>query len=390
MSVNAMTKEQVYTLINSLHTQATGQAGITPTNYSDFVSVAQATLQAGYEQTLNAISQVLSRTIIAVRPYDEKFKGLQYDAETWGGIIRKINFADRGSEADPTHYTVDGVAVDQFVVRKPAVLETRYVGSDTYMGSYTIYREQLKTAFENEENFGSFMTGLLTHFLNERTQWLENLKRGILANAIAGVKVINKSESNIHLLTEYNAASGAGLTATSLYLPANFKPFMQWCYARISKVSRLMAERSALFQQSITGYPIMRHTPAADQRVYMLSDFLDNMDAMVLADAYHDNFLRYADVEGTSFWQAIQNPDEVQATPVYVDNTGTIAVGTAQTIADVVGVIFDRDALGYNIYNDVIETSPYNAKGQYYNMFAHMDVQLQSDFTEKMAVIYLD
>ena len=390
MSVNAMTKEQVYTLINSLHTQATGTAGITPTNYSDFVSVAQATLQAGYEQTLNAISQVLSRTIIAVRPYDEKFKGLQYDAETWGGIIRKINFADKGSEADPTHYTVDGVAVDQFVVRKPLVLETRYVGSDTYMGSYTIYREQLKTAFENEENFGSFMTGLLTHFLNERTQWLENLKRGILANAIAGVKVINKAESNIHLLTEYNAASGAGLTATSLYLPANFKPFMQWCYARISKVSRLMAERSAMFQQSITGYPIMRHTPVADQRVYMLSDFLDNMDAMVLADAYHDNFLRYADVEGTSFWQAIQNPDEVQATPVYVDNTGTIAVGTAQTIADVVGVIFDRDAMGYNIYNDVIETSPYNAKGQYYNMFAHMDVQLQSDFTEKMAVIYLD
>ena len=390
MSVNAMTKEQVYTLINSLHSQATGTTAITPTNYSDFVSVAQATLQAGYEQTLNAISQVLSRTIIAVRPYDEKFKGLQYDAETWGGIIRKINFADRGSEADPTHATVDGVAVDQFVVRKPLVLETRYVGSDTYMGSYTIYREQLKTAFENEENFGSFMTGLLTHFLNERTQWLENLKRGILANAVAGVKVINKSESNIHLLTEYNAASGAGLTATSLYLPANFKPFMQWCYARISKVSRLMAERSGLFQQTITGYPIMRHTPVADQRVYMLSDFLDNMDAMVLADAYHDNFLRYADVEGVSFWQAISNPDEVQATPVYVDNTGTIAVGTAQTIADVVGIVFDRDAIGYNIYNDVIETSPYNAKGQYYNMFAHMDVQLQSDFTEKMAVIYLD
>ena len=390
MSVNAMTKEQVYTLINSLHSQATGTTAITPTNYSDFVSVAQATLQAGYEQTLNAISQVLSRTIIAVRPYDEKFKGLQYDAETWGGIIRKINFADRGSEADPTHATVDGVAVDQFVVRKPLVLETRYVGSDTYMGSYTIYREQLKTAFENEENFGSFMTGLLTHFLNERTQWLENLKRGILANAIAGVKVINKSESNIHLLTEYNAASGLSLTSTTLYQPANFKPFMQWCYARISKVSRLMSERSGLFQQTITSYPIMRHTPVADQRVYMLSDFLDNMDSMVLADTYHDNFLRYADVEGVSFWQAISNPDEVQATPVYVDNTGTIAVGTAQTIADVVGIVFDRDAMGYNIYNDVIETSPYNAKGQYYNMFAHMDVQLQSDFTEKMAVIYLD
>ena len=57
-----MSKEQAYQLINLLHTQATGQVAITPTDYSSFVSVAQATLQAGYEPTLQAISQVLQRT----------------------------------------------------------------------------------------------------------------------------------------------------------------------------------------------------------------------------------------------------------------------------------------------------------------------------------------
>lgn len=392
MAVNNMTKEQAYQLIAAIHAQATGTAVLTPTNLSDFISVAQSTLAAGYEQTLNAITQVLSRTIVAVRPYDEKFKGLEMTADQWGGIIRKLNFADTPAEADPSHATVNGAAVDQYVVKKPVILETRYVGSDVWMGSYTIYREQLKTAFENEGNFGAFMTGLMTHFLNERTQWFENLKRSLLANMIAAKYDIGGA-SVIHLLSEYNAATGItpALTATTVMQPANYGPFMKWAYARVSEVSRLMTERSQLFQQTITGYPIFRHTPMRDQRVYMAANFLEAMDARVLADTYHDNFLRYADVEGVSFWQSIDSPLSVSATPVYVDNTGAVKAAAANVaVSNVLGIIFDRDALGYNVYNEALETSPYNAKGQYYNIFSHADVQLQSDVTEKAAIFLLD
>lgn len=389
MAVNTMTKEQAYQLITAIHKQATGQNAIQPTDLSSFISVAQSTLMAGTEQTLNAITQVLQRTIIAVRPYDEKFKGLEYSADTWGGIIRKINFADTDPEADATHYTVDGQSVDQYVVKKPKVLETRYVGSDVYDAHYTIFKQQLKTAFTSEENFGAFITGLLEHFSNERKQWFENLKRSILANAIAGKYEINDS-SVIHLLTEYNTETGLSLTAQDVMLPANYKPFMQWVYSRVAELTRLMSERSELFQQKITGFPIMRHTPLRDLRVYMDAKFLESMDARVLADTYHDNFLKYSDVEAVSYWQAIQNPREVSATPVYVDNTGAVKNGNAQVVENVIGVLFDRDAMGYNIYEDVLETSPYNAKGQYYNLYAHADVQLQSDFTEKIVVLLLD
>ena len=390
MSVNTMSKQQAYQLINAIHQEATGQVTIQPTDLSSFISVAQATLQSGYENTLNAITQVLSRTIIAVRPYDEKFKGLQMSADDWGGIIRKINFADREAIADPTHETVEGQSIDQYTVRKPKVIETRYVGSDVYMGSYTIYREQLKTAFENEANFGSFITGLMTHFANERKQWLENLKRSLVANTIAAKADIDDADSNIHLLTEYNALTGLSLTATTVMQPANYKPFMQWAYSRVSEVSRLMSERSELFQQKLTGYPIMRHTDVRDQRVYMSAKFLDSMDAMVLADTYHDNFLRYADVEAVTYWQAIRNPLQVSATPVYIDAAGAVKTGEAQTLSNVIGVMFDRDAMGYNIFRDELETSPYNAKGSYYNIFQHVDCQLQNDLTEKAVVFYLD
>lgn len=389
MAVNSMTKEQVYTLLNAIHAQATGDTTIAATDYSSFVSVAQATLQAGTEPTLNAITQVLARTIIAVRPYDEKFKGLQYTAEEWGGIIRKINFADRGAELDQTHATVDGASIDPFVVRKPAVLETRYVGSDVYQGHYTIYREQLKTAFENETNFGSFMSGLLMHFMNERTQWLESLKRGILVNAIAAKADMNVDI--INLRTEYNTATGQTLTAQQIMLPANYPAFMKWAYARVAKVSREFTARSQKYQVKVNNLDINRHTPYADQRVYFLADFLEAMTARVLADAYHDNFLTYSDVEGVDFWQAIDTPDQISAKPVYIDATGAVNVASANVaLSNVVGIIFDRDALGYNIFNDTIDSTVYNPAGQYYNLYAHMDIQLQNDFTEKIAVFTLN
>lgn len=388
MAVNTMGIEQAYTLLNAVHRQATGQNSIAPTDLSSFISVAQSTLQTGYENTLNAITQVLGKTIIAVRPYDEKFKGLEYSAERWGGIIRKINFADTPALADPTYSLVDGQSVDQYTVKKPNVLETRYVGSDVYKGQYTIFTRQLDVAFSNPQEFASFMTGLMTHFVNERTQWLENLKRSILANSIGAKNAM--AQDVIHLLTEYNRATGQSLTNITVMLPANYKPFMEWVYARVSNITGLMTERSVKFQMPITGKPIMRHTPLEDQRIYMDKFFLDGMDAMVLADTYHDNFLRYSDVEAVNFWQAIDNPREVQVTPVYIDGTGAVVTGTAQTITNIIGIIFDRDAMGYNIFQDSLETSPYNADGQYYNLFHHVRVQLQNDFTEKMVVLALD
>lgn len=388
MAVNTMGIEQAYTLLNSIHAQATGNTTIQATDLSSFISVAQSTLQSGYENTLNAITQVLTKTIVAVRPYEEKFKGLEYSADRWGGIIRKINFADTPALADPTYSLVDGQSIDQFVVKKPNVLETRYVGKDVYKGQYTIFTRQLDVAFSSPEEFGAFMSGLMTHFVNERTQWLENLKRSMLANAIASKNAM--AQDVIHLLTEYNTASGLTLTSQTILQPANFRGFMEWAYTRVSNLSRLMSERSELFQMKITGKPIMRHTPMEDQRVYMSSKYLDAMDSMVLADTYHENFLRYADVEPVNFWQAIQSPDTISVTPVYIDNTGAVVTGTAQTVTPMVGIMFDRDAIGYNIYQDSLETSPYNADGQYYNLFHHVGVQLQNDFTEKMIVLLLD
>ena len=389
MAVNTMGIEQAYTLIADLHEQATGQKAVTPTDLSSFISVAQSTLQNGYEPVLNAISQVISKTLIAVRPYDRKFKGLEVSNEQWGGIIRKISFGDKDPVVNPTFELVDGASVDMFEVAKPNVLETRYVGSNVWSQTITIFRNQLDLAFTGPQEFANFMSGLMVHFNNLRTQYLEELARASLSNLI-GAKNELGGENVIHLLTEYNTATGLSLTATTVRQPANFPAFTRWLYARVEEVSKLMTERSQLFQQVINGHKIMRHTPVVDQRVYISSDILAHMQAEVLADTYHDNYLSLAETESVNYWQAIKDPNKVEVTPVYIDADAKVVTGTAQTVDNVIGVIFDRDAIGYNIYHDTIDTTPYNPRGEYYNLIANMRVQYQNDLTEKSVVLLLD
>ena len=392
MAVNNMSIEQAYLLVAELHEQATGQKVAAPVDLTDFISVAQATLAAGYEPVLNAISQVIGRTLVAVRPYSRKFAGLEYSNAKWGGIVRKLSFIDRDPVADPTFTLVDGSAVDQQVVRKPEVLETRFVGSDMYMGHYTIFRNQLDLAFSGPEELAAFMSGLMTHFSNEREQWLEELSRSTLANFIGAKGIMNSGADMIHLLTEYNTATGASpaFTSTTIRQPANWGPFVRWCYARISEISQKMTERSVLYQAPITGKTIIRHTPVADQKVFILDELLGSMKAEVLSTTYNPGFLSLADVEGVGYWQDIQEPDVVDVEPNYMDTDGTIKAGAEQDLSDIIGVIFDRDALGYNIYQDTMETAPYNAAGQYYNLFAHVRARFQNDFTEKGVVLCLD
>ena len=396
MSVNLMSKEQASTFLAALHQQVTGQTSIAPTDLSGFVSMAQSTLRSGLDPVLNSLSQMFHRTIIAVRPYDEKFSGLEFTSEAFGAIKRKVNYIEGAPENEQSYSLVNGQSIDDWKVKKPEVLETHYYGSAIYSDTLTIFTTQLRSAFTSPEALGEFMSGLMTHFSNERKQWLEDMKRGILCNFIAA-KYTSAAASGsvstdqvVHLLSEYNTATGLSLTSTTVYQPANFAPFIRWCYARINTLARLMSERSEKFQQRITGKPIMRHTRPQDLRAYILAPFMDQIEAMTLSDTYNTNYLKMVDRESVSFWQAIDTPDQIKVTPAYVDGDLAIATANALTLDNVVGVLFDRDACGYNIYRDDLESSAYNAHGSYYNLVPHVDVQLMNDISEKGVVLMLD
>lgn len=388
MAVNQMQITDVYQILNNLHTQATGRAAIAPVNTSEFVSMATTTLAAGTDKVYNALMETIGRTVFAVRPYNRKFDITMTDEE-FGAIKRKISYADKPIQAASQAWMfTDGQSVDQYVINKADPVEMRYYGSAIYQDSITIYREQLKTAFTGPVQLGEFISGQMTHMSNKWEQWLEEQNRATVANFIGAKNAVNNGI--IHLLTEYNTLTGLSLTAQTVYQPDNLADFFRWVRARINTLSRMMSERSGLFQVSVQNKAVNRHTPAADQRIYLRADALDIIDAMVNTITYHDEPLAYADVRGVSYWQNINTPHQIQVTPSSVDANGAVTTEAQQTVSNIFGVMFDRDAAGSNRYYYDVANTPLNARGLYYNTWLNARLQYMNDLTEKGIVLLLD
>lgn len=393
MSVNTLGIEDVRTLLNDLHTQVTGAAGITPTTTADFISMAQATLAAGTDKVWSAMQIQISKTIFSVRPYTRKFAGLLADEVRWGGIMQKVSYLDTQlTQGEAVYHPVDGTSVDQWIQKKGDILVTRFTGSDAYQDWVTIYDSALRDAFLSESQLGSFYAGKMTELSNKWEQYIEELNRAALVNFI-GAKIAGAAtypEGVVHLLTEYNAATGLSLTATTVYQPANIRGFFQWVRARINTLSRMMTNRSSLYQFKINGKTPNRHTPLENQKMYILAKALDEIDTMVNTNTYHDEPLAYADVEGVDYWQAIKNPDQISVTPATIDGSGAVVTGSAVTQSNIFGIIFDEDAIVTNVKERRLESTPLNPRGLYRNTWLTANSQYCNDLTEKAIVLLLD
>lgn len=388
MSVNTMEFKDAAAILNNIRKQVTGETAIAPANTAEFVSVATTLLQAGYDPVLNAITQMVSRTIFSIRPYNRKFAGIKMDEEQWGAIVRKLSIADKDWDNDVRYDLTDGQSVDMFKINKPDVLMTQFYGMNSFDKLITIFRDQLDNAFTGPNEFGRFMAMVTQNVSDMIEQCHESIARMTIANFIGGK--VAAQNGVIHLLTEYNTETGKTLTATTVYAPENFGNFMKWMFARVSTLTGLMTERSQEFQINVTGKAINRHTPYQDQKVYLFAPLLNGMNARVKADAFHAEFLDYADVEAVNYWQSIKSPMQINVEASYMATDGSITTAQAATIDKIAGVIFDREALGYTTVHRWSATSPFNIVGGYWNQNHVFDERWYNDFTEKGLVLLLD
>ena len=390
-NVNQLDIVDVRNVLNLLHTQATGKQTLAPTNTGEFVSMATTTLAAGTDIVHNALMTTIAKTIFSARPYDMKFRGLVADETRWGGIVRKITHADTDITDDDKvyHNITDGQRnADMYKVKKGDVLEMRFYGSDVYQDFFTTFEDQLYTAFESESQLGSFIASKTTEMNNKWTQYMEELARGSLANFI-GAKV-SLDNGVVHLLTEYNTATGQQLTAEDIYKPQYVKPFFEWVKARINTLSRRMTSRSELYQVVVQNKKVNRHTPYANQKIYLSADALDIIDATVLTEAYHNSGLKYADVEGVDYWQAIENPNMISVAPSVVNENGVVSIGENVEVDNIFGVMFDEDAIAINPIRRSVGVTPMEQAGRYWNTWLSANTRYTNDLTEKGIILLLD
>ena len=381
-------------ILNELHKQVTGREAITPANTADFVSVANATIANGFDPVMKAISEMVGRTVFSSRVYSAKLGALQVDGMTYGNHVRKITMTHQPSEPDQRYSAAaitDGQSVDMYTVRKPSVVQTNFYGGTTRQRHYTVYREQLNTAFTSPEEFGHFMSLLTTENSNMIEQELETLRRGTILNYIGGKQKADSSNV-FHLLTEYNAATGKELTVQTVKLPENYPAFVAWAMSRIKTISDMMTERTTMFHQTIGGEIILRHSPIDCQRLYVHAPQINEMETRVFANTFHTEYLnKLGAFERVNFWQSIETPDSVKVCPSYMNENGEEKTETQPIeIDNVFAVLADSEAMGCTVFDQWSSSTPINSAGGYWNIYHHWKERYWNDHTENGCIFLLN
>lgn len=399
--------KQAATFMNELQAQATGVKGIAPQNIGEYVSVGTTLLKTARDPVANAISQLLGRTILSIRPYTAKFKSLYYDESRFGNMLRKISIADKNIEDNEAYLWPvgtdgapesgqgepvigDGYSVDMYRINKPDFLQTNFYGQATWQDHYTAFDDQYDVCFRDPSEMMRFLSMVAQNMSDKHESYMENIARvGLLGNMIGSIRAENNPDRNIHLLTEYNEATHQSFTKEDVMKPENYAPFMRWCFAFIGKISDRLTERTTLYQTVVNGKDIKRHTPKSRQKFFFYAPLMHDIEANVLATTYNEQYLKLAVTEKVNFFQSITSPDSINLTIARTNENG-MEVREAVTVDNIFGLLMDEQAAGFGSIAKNQWATPHNAAGEYTNFFFKDRFRLINDMTEKAVLFTLD
>lgn len=421
------TPKDAYSLMNALVKQATGQQSVTATDTSSFVSAGELVMATGTENVLNALSILIGRTFMAVRPYDAKLQIINaINTGMYTNRMRKISFYSKDAQpagfVNTDLYTnlKDGYTNGQNTPTSPnstksmweqnqaVPLQMHFGGQSVWDDSITIYENQLKVAFRSESEFVSFVNGIMTERENDIASQKEAFNRMTMLNAIAGRMdmAANGDIPNgaINLTAAFNARFGTSYTSAQLRT-TYLTDFLAFLVSTIKQYSNLMEHRTAAFHWSpaktIDGvsYTLLRHSPKSVQKLVLYRPLFIEAESEVLPEIFHDGLLRIENYEGVDYWQGLTgtltNNPAIKVTPAIpeTDSTdaafGTQVAGSAVSADYIVGFLFDTDALMVDYQFEGSYTSPLEARKLYRCLWFHYSKNAINDFTENGIVFYM-
>ena len=401
---NTLTPTDVYAIVNAMSKEMYGvNSTLTAFNTSTFATVGENMLRTGYENTVGALSAVIGKTIIAARPYRGKFRIIMKVPQEYGLITRKISFYSTQMEPSTDFNTnlagtqiIDGASIDPWKITKTYPLEINFAGLKVDQKNYTVFRYQLKQAFQSESSFGSFVSGLLIQIANDLEVMMDAENRLQVLNAIGATYNVGAARQKVNLTAAYNAFYGTSKTTADL-LGADFESFIKFFVMRLKGDMELMSEYNSLFHifpakndDAGNALTLNRHTPPEARRLLLYMPRIRQAEATIFPSLFNDSYLKLENFEGVEYWQNPNLPENVSVTPNQLDvSTGQSATGSPVVLDHVLAVLFDRDALATSVHVEDVLTSPVNNKGSYYNVTYHYGKDYQLDQTENMILYYL-
>ena len=405
-------------IVQAMVEEMTGQTGsIATVTSSNFVSVGETILRSGTENTVNTLSLVLGRSFMAVREYKAKLMIMNaLNSGLYANRIRKISYYSRKAQESGAFNTNlntnhamgydngsnGGASLPtMWEQNAPVPLELNFGGRSVWDDSTTVYEDQLQAAFKSPEEFAAFVNGIMVEKGNDIESQKEAFNRMTLLNYIAGIYDLNAvNGAAIDLTAAYNtdrALSPAVTTAQILGTPAILEDFVKFFVETVKVLSDRLTHRSALYHWSPAktvggvSYELLRHTPKDKQKLIMYKPFWIKAEATVMPSIFNPQYLKVENFEGVDYWQNENAPMAIDVTPAIPDisdPTQQIA-GTNVALDNVLGVLYDEDALMVDYQLDSSYSTPVEARKRYRNIWWHFAKNAINDFTENGILLYM-
>ena len=396
-----MNVKQIYTLINSVSGEVLGKTDIVTEDLTGIVDLGKEVFnQSAVDNYVKSLVNHIGKVIFVNRPYAGKVPSVLMDAWEFGSVLEKISADVPEAEENDTWNLTDGKSYDQDVFHKPTVTAKFFNSKVTFEVPVSITERQVKESFSNAAQLNGFISMIYAAVEKSMTikadalimRTINNMiAETVLADAVAfGGTAGNLTNADlssastarcVNLLKLYNDKTGTStkLTAAKAITDPDFIRFAS--YVMGTYADRLQSI-STVF--NVGGKE--RFTPKDMLHVVLLSDFAKAAQTYLYSDTFNRGDVLLPQAETVPFWQGSgKNYDFASTGHIKVKESG----GKAVEISGVLGVMFDRDALGVcNLDRRV--TTNYNAKAEFFNNYYKFDAGYFNDTNENFVVFFIE
>lgn len=381
-----MKVKQIYDLVNSATQQVLGEP-ILADDLSNVVDVGKAIVDSNaVDNYVHSLVNHIGKVVFVNRVYAGGVPSLLMDAWEFGSILEKVSTNLPSATESDSWKLEDGKEYNPNFFYEPKVSIKFFNSKVTFEIPLSFTELQVKESFSNVNQLNGFLSMLTTSVENSMTVKLDalimrtinNMIGETVADSVLNATPATDSVKAINLLARYNAEYTDTLTADEALTNPDF---IRYATYQMGLFSDRMSRISTLF--NVGGSE--RFTPKDMQHVVLLSDFAKASETFLLSNTQNQERLLLPNHESVPYWQGSGVDYDFQ-------NVSKINIKTSSktdvTVTGVIGVIFDRDALGVSNLDRRVTTS-YNPKAEFYTNFYKFDAGFFNDLDENFVVFYI-
>lgn len=383
-----MEVKQIYDIMNTVTDEVLGTENLVKEDLSNVVDIGNEIFNASaVDNYVKSLVNHIGKVVFVNRPYAGSAPSVLMDGWEFGSVLQKINAELPEAQENESWDLVDNASYDPNVFKKPQVSTKFFNKKVTFEIQMSFTEMQVKESFSSVEQLNGFMSMLYTAIDKSMTVKLDSLIMRTINNMIGetvyseyGTANINSKSTTkaVNLLYLYNQQYSKNLTAAAALTDPDFIRYAAYV---IGMTANRMSKISKIF--NVGGKD--RFTPADYLHVVMLTDFKKAADVFLQSGTFNDEFTRLPKAEEVPYWQG-------SGTGYAFADTSKVYIKTAsghdETITGVLGVMFDRDAVGVTNMNRRV-TANYNPKAEFFNNWFKYDAGYFNDLNENFVVFFV-